>query len=155
MDLVDDHETDVPQMALHHLSRKNRLKGLGGRDEEVRWSRGLPATFGGRGVPVADGRGHAGRRHQALDTLDQVSVEGPKRSHVQSANPGMLFSGQGLEYWQKRRFGFPGSGGGDNQNISAGLDVYNCLDLHFVETFDSCQGKETLNRDYRFPRLVR
>jgi len=93
VDLVDDHETDVPQMALHHLSRKNRLKGFGGRNEEVRWSRGLPATFGGRGVAVADGCGQAGRRHEALDPLDEVSVEGSQGSYVEGKDPDSLFGG--------------------------------------------------------------
>src|SRR5712692_3065025 len=101
-------------MALHHLSRKNRLKGLGGRDEEVRWSRGLPATFGGRGVAVADGCGQAGRRHEALDSLDEVSVEGPKRSHIEGANPAAVFGGQGLEDRQDRRLGLARSSRGDN-----------------------------------------
>ena len=155
MDLVNDHAPHVPQMPLHHLPGEDRLESLGGRDENVRGDGGLLAPFGGRGVAMPDGRGQSGRRHETLDPIDQVPVEGSQRSYVEGADPAPVFGGQGFEDRKERGLGLSGSRGSDDQYIGTCADAGNRGDLHFVEALDSGSAKENLRRDLRLPPSLR
>src|SRR5207244_7807498 len=43
--LVDYHETDVSQVPTEYPTRKNRLKSLWSRDEQIRWASGLAGSL--------------------------------------------------------------------------------------------------------------
>src|SRR5437870_2158578 len=46
MDLIDDDESHLFEVTLHQFSGEDRLQGLRGRDEDVRWIRGLFSALG-------------------------------------------------------------------------------------------------------------
>src|SRR6266851_4821923 len=76
MNLINDDISYILQMALHHFSGKNRLKGFRCCNEDVwRVRRLLPAIRLSR-IAMADGGGQLCRRDETLDPVDHVPVEG-------------------------------------------------------------------------------
>jgi hypothetical protein len=66
----------------------------------------------------------------------------------------MILGGKGLEYWQHRRFGLPGSGGSDNQKIEPGFDACDGGLLHFIEMLNSGRREQGFNRHPPLLRLA-
>src|SRR3989449_7699737 len=89
MDFVDDDVFDVLQMTLHDLPRQNRLERLGGRNEDVRRSRGLFPPCGWRSVAMAHRSRQTRPRYEVLNPINHVTVESPQRRNVKGANSGL------------------------------------------------------------------
>src|SRR2546425_11695276 len=70
MDLVDDDVAHAPEVALHQLSREDRLQSLGGGDQDIRRVCGLFPALRRWSVPMRYGRHDVGGRDEAEDPVD-------------------------------------------------------------------------------------
>src|SRR5437016_12022064 len=82
MHLVDDQETDVSQVPSKYTPRKNRLKSLWSRDEQVRWASGLAGSLLDLRITMPDSHLEVDLLPPPSQPVEQVPVEGSKRSDV-------------------------------------------------------------------------
>src|SRR6267378_4082196 len=68
VDFVDDYITHCFEMTLHYFSRKNRLEGFRGGDEDIWRDRCLFSPLGRRRIPVSHCHGEFGGCDETLDS---------------------------------------------------------------------------------------
>jgi hypothetical protein len=103
---------------------------------------------------VSDACGQVGRRHEAPDTLDEVSVEGPKGSYVKGANPASFFGSHRFEDGKESGLGLACPGGRHDQDAGACLNSMNCVSLHPIEPLNAGLLKESAHRNVFRPWYV-
>src|SRR5438128_7804275 len=88
MHLVDDQETDVSQVASKYTARKNRLKSLWSRDEQVRWASGLAGSLLDLRITMPDSHLEVDLLLPPSQPVKEIPVECPKGSDVDDLDAG-------------------------------------------------------------------
>src|SRR6266581_4185457 len=136
MDLVDDDVAHAPEVALHQLSREDRLQSLGGGDQDIRRVCGLFPALRRWSVPMPYGRHELGRRDEAENSVDEISVECAKRRDVEGANPLSIARPERLKDRKQSGFRLPRPGRCDDEQLRTRPDLANRLGLHLVHFRD-------------------
>src|SRR5207245_7707139 len=107
--LVDYHETDVSQVPSKYSPRKNRLKSLWSRDEQVGWASGLAGSLLDLGITMPDPDLEVDLLPPPSQPVEQVSVECSKGSDVDDLDSRSAISlvQEPREHRENGRLSFP------------------------------------------------